>query len=212
MFLTNFDAWSCSRPGSEIGLPLPAKDIASTGGSNPQIAVLAGGCFWCTEAVFEQLEGVSDVVSGYAGDSKSSANYDAVSSGETDHAEVIKITYDPSKISYGQILRVFFATHDPTTKNRQGPDTGRQYRSAVFHATDEEKQVAEQYIKQLNESGYFTRPIVTTVEPLTEFYLAEGYHQDFARLNPAHPYIRQQATPKVQKVREKFAEQVKKTL
>jgi peptide-methionine (S)-S-oxide reductase len=152
---------------------------------------------------------VSDVVSGYAGDIAQTANYEAVCGGGTNHAEAIRITYDPSKVTFGQLLRVFFATHDPTTKDRQGPDSGRQYRSAIFYQNEDEKRVAEAYIKQLDDARIFPRPIVTTLEPLTQFFPAEGYHQDFARTNPSHPYIRQQALPKVAKVREKFGEMIR---
>ena len=175
-----------------------------------QTAVLAGGCFWCTEAVFEQLEGVKDVESGYAGDSAETANYEAVCTGSTNHAEAIRITYDPGKISYEELLKVFFTVaHDPTTLNRQGNDTGRQYRSAIFYAGDEQKRAAEAYIAKLKAEGTFSKPITTTLEPLTTFYSAEKYHQDYARLNPDQPYIKGQAQPKVEKVRKKFAEQVK---
>jgi peptide-methionine (S)-S-oxide reductase len=149
------------------------------------------------------------VVSGYAGDSKEKANYQDVSNGTTKHAEAIQITYDPGKITFGQLLRVFFATHDPTTKDRQGPDWGSQYRSAVFYANDDEKRVAEGYIKQLTEAKVFAAPIVTTLEPLMAFFPAEQYHQDYVKLNPNNPYIRQNALPKIKKVHEKFGDQVK---
>jgi peptide-methionine (S)-S-oxide reductase len=175
--------------------------------------VVASGCFWCTEAVFEQLEGVGDVVSGYAGGTKETANYDAVCSGTTAHAEAVRVTYEPAKISYGQLLRVFYATHDPTTKNQQGPDRGPQYRSAIFYENDDQKRVAESYLKQLAAAKSFPKPVVTTLEPLKPdgFYEAELYHQNYAACNAGNPYIRAQATPKVKKVREKFADQVKKT-
>jgi len=174
--------------------------------------VVASGCFWCTEAVFEELEGVGDVVSGYAGGSKETANYEAVCTGTTGHAEAIRIPYEPAKVSYAQLLRVFFATHDPTTLNRQGNDSGPQYRSTIFYENDEQKKVAEAYLKQLEEAKAFKRPIVTTLEPLKPggFYDAELYHQNYATCNPGNPYIRSQAVPKVKKVREKFADQLKK--
>ena len=174
-------------------------------------AVFASGCFWCTEAVFEQLEGITDAVSGYAGGTRETANYEAVCTGRTGHAEAVRVTYEPARISYGQLLRVFFATHDPTTLNRQGPDVGPQYRSAIFYANDEEKKVGEAYIKQLNDAKAFPRPVVTTVEPLKAdgFYEAELYHQNYAACNASNPYIRAHAIPKVRKVREKFADQVK---
>jgi len=170
-----------------------------------QQIVLAGGCFWCTEAAFEQLDGVLDVTSGYIGGSKETANYRAVCGGDTGHAEAIRITYDPAKISYDTLLDVFFDAHDPTQLNRQGNDIGTQYRSAIFYANEEEKHAAEAKIKSLNEKRHFPRPIVTTLEPLGEFYPAEDYHQDYARLNPDQPYIQAVSIPKVCKVREKHA-------
>ena len=195
-------------------LPAPQLNLASEKDAKEgetRTAVFASGCFWCTEAVFEQLEGVGDVVSGYAGGSKETANYEAVCTGRTGHAEAVRVTYEPAKISYGQLLRVFFATHNPTTKNAQGPDHGPQYRSAIFYANDEEKKVADAYIKQLNGAKAFDRPIVTTLEPLKSdgFYEAELYHQNYAACNASNPYIRAHAIPKVRKVREKFADQVK---
>jgi methionine-S-sulfoxide reductase len=168
-----------------------------------QTITLAGGCFWCTEAAFEQLEGVLDVTSGYAGGSAETANYKAVCNGDTGHAEVIKITYDPAKISLNTLLDVFFDAHDPTQLNRQGNDVGTQYRSAIFYASDEEKQAAEAKIRELNASKHFPRPIVTSLEPLREFFPAEDYHQDYARHNPGQPYIQAVSIPKVCKVREK---------
>ncbi|MGF1632716.1 MAG: peptide-methionine (S)-S-oxide reductase MsrA [Phycisphaerae bacterium] len=181
-------------------VPDPATDLTVPADAGPQTVVLAGGCFWCTETVFENWPGVTDVVSGYAGGTEATANYQAVSAGQTDHAEVIKITYDPAKVSYGQLLKVFFSiAHDPTQLNRQGPDTGRQYRSAVFYADDEQKQVAEAYIKQLNETGLWDKPIVTTLEPLDAFYVAEAYHQDYVQNNPNQPYVVQYALPKREK-------------
>lgn len=195
-------------------LPAPALSLASEKDAKPgqtRSAVFASGCFWCTEAVFEQLEGVSDVVSGYAGGTKETANYKDVCSGDTLHAEAVRVTYEPAKISYGQLLRVFFVTHDPTTKNRQGPDSGPQYRSAIFYSDEDEKRVAESYLKQLAEARSFDRPVVTTLEPLKPdgFYEAELYHQNYAACNASNPYIRAQAIPKVKKVREVFKDQVK---
>lgn len=207
-----FAAWSCDvsagSPGSE--LPAPAIDLAPPAeAGSTRTAVFAGGCFWCVEAVFEELRGVKDAESGYAGGSADSASYQTVSEGTTGHAEVVKVTYDPSQVTYGQLLRVFFATHDPTTKDRQGPDWGRQYRSAIFYEGDEQKRVAEAYIRQLDETKVFGKPIVTTLEPLNGFWTAEQYHQDFMKNNPRHPYVQQWAVPKVLKLRDKFAEQVK---
>ena len=190
------------------GLPDPAIDAKNEKGT--QTAVFAGGCFWCTEVVFEQLQGVSDVVSGYAGDTKQSAKYELVSSGRTKHAESIQIKYDPSKISFGQLLKVFFtAAHDPTQLNRQGPDHGPQYRSAIFYVNDEQKRVAEAYIQQLSAAKAFDKPIVTQIAPLTAFYAAEQYHQDFVRRNPSHGYVVVNALPKVKKVKQYFPSLVK---
>jgi methionine-S-sulfoxide reductase len=173
-------------------------------------AVLAGGCFWCTEAAFEQLAGVLDVTSGYAGGSAATANYRAICGGHTGHAEAIRITYDPAQISYEQLLDVFFDAHDPTQLNRQGNDAGTQYRSAIFYASGEEKLAAEKKIEQLNQSKHFPRPIVTTLEPLVEFFPAEDYHQDYARNNPGQPYIQAVSFPKVCKVREKHAQLIRR--
>lgn len=172
-------------------------------------AVFAGGCFWCTEAAFEQLKGVSDVESGYAGGSKETANYEAVSRGDTGHAEAIRITYDPRVITYGELLDIFFEAHDPTTKNRQGNDVGTQYRSAIFYADDREKQAAEKAITESNQQRSARRQIVTTVEPLKAFYPAEAYHQDYARKNPDQPYIQHTSKPHVEAVKEKFPEKTK---
>lgn len=189
---TGFDASSFPDPKLDLVLPADA---------GPQTIVLAGGCFWCVEGVLERLPGVTDVVSGYAGDTAETANYKAVSTGRTKHAEVVQITYDPAVTSLGKVLKVFFyIAHDPTQLNRQGPDVGPQYRSAVFYANDEQRAVAEAYIKQIDEAKYFGKPIATTLEPLEAFYVAETYHQDFVQENPDHPYIQFQAMPKVKKV------------
>lgn len=165
--------------------------------------VLAGGCFWCTEAVFENVKGVKDVISGYAGGDEKTANYQAVSTGKTGHAEAIKITYDPDTVDLDEIFRIFFTiAHDPTQLNRQGPDTGTQYRSAVFYGDEDQKKATEVYIKKLTDSKKFDKPIVTTVEKLDAFYDAEDYHQDYARLNPTQPYIQFQAIPKLKKLKD----------
>jgi peptide-methionine (S)-S-oxide reductase len=192
--------------------PAPAVDLpVSQSETGTREAVLAGGCFWCTERVFEKLAGVEAVISGYAGDTEKNAEYARVSWGLTDHAEVIKVVYDPQVISYGQLLHVFFSVaHDPTQKNRQGPDTGRQYRSAIFYASDEERDVAQAYIDQLNAAKVFRTAIVTTLEPLDGFYAAEDYHQDYVANNPNDPYVQQESLPKVQKVEKEFAELIKK--
>ncbi len=203
-------SWFSTAFAAEGGkFPDPATDVKA-GGAAMQTAVLAGGCFWCTEAVFEQLAGVKEVISGYAGGSAQSAHYEIVSAGQTDHAEAIQVTFDGAKVSYGQILKVFFSVaHDPTQLNRQGPDWGRQYRSAVFYGDAEQKRVAEAYIAQLNQAKVFNAKIATEVVPLAKFYAAEGYHQDFVKRNPTHPYVVVNAKPKVEKVRKGYPGQVK---
>ncbi len=192
------------------GFPHPQLDLQPSPNVDVAEAVFAGGCFWCTEAVYRQLEGVLDVVSGYAGGSAETANYRAVCDGDTDHAEAIRVRYEPAKMSYGQLLKVFMsAAHDPTQLNRQGNDRGRQYRSAIFYADANEQQVARAYIEQLNASGAFVAPIATTLEPLTEFYVAEEHHQDYAARNPAQPYIAGVSAPKVAKVRKLYPQRLK---
>jgi len=181
---------------------------AASAGRRAEI-VLAGGCFWCVEAVFRQLDGVLEVTSGYAGGKAETANYKAVSTGRTGHAEAVKIVYDPAKISLEQLLKVHFATHDPTTPNRQGNDRGPQYRSVVFYANEREKELAKAFIEDLTAAKVFGRPIVTALEPLEAFYPAEAYHQDYVACNPRNPYVQTVALPKVQKVREKFKELLK---
>ncbi|WP_375055186.1 peptide-methionine (S)-S-oxide reductase MsrA [Zobellella sp. DQSA1] len=175
--------------------------------------VLAGGCFWCTEAVYRQLDGVLGVVSGYAGGTADTADYDSVCSGTTDHAEVICIEYDSAQIGPATLLKVFFGiAHDPTQLNRQGNDLGRQYRSAVFYRDDNERRLAADYIALLEEQGVFKAPIVTTLEPLDAFYPAEGYHQNYAAAHPNQPYIAAVAQPKVAKVQHYFKHRLKKDL
>jgi peptide-methionine (S)-S-oxide reductase len=206
--LPAFFGAACSRSSADVkNFPDPAVDITVPAGAGEQKAVLAGGCFWCTEGVFEHIPGVTDVVSGYSGGSKATANYHAVCGGDTGHAEAIEITYDPTKVTYGRLLKAFFSVaHDPTTLNRQGNDRGTQYRSAIFYANDEQKHVAEAYIKQLTDAKVFEDPIVTKLEKLEAFYEAEGYHQDYVRLNPTQPYIVSQALGKIEKAK-KFAAQ-----
>jgi peptide-methionine (S)-S-oxide reductase len=172
-----------------------------------QTAVLAGGCFWGIEGVFEHVHGVREVVSGYAGGEASTAHYDDVGRGRTGHAESVEITFDPQQVPYGEILRIFFAVaHDPTQLNRQGPDTGTQYRSAIFYADDTQRDIAKAYIVQLNESGLFKRAIVTRVDPLERFYPAESYHQDFIAKNPRYPYVVFNDLPKIRSLKKLFPE------
>ncbi len=172
--------------------------------------VLGGGCFWCVEAVFEQLDGVLDAVSGYAGGSPQTANYEAVCTGKTGHAEAVKIVYNPERLSLEQLLKVHFATHDPTTLNRQGADVGPQYRSVIFFASQEQKEIAQAFLEDLKDAKVFRRPLVTTLEPLNGFYPAEHKHQDFVACNPQQGYVKSVALPKVEKVRSKFRDLLKK--
>jgi peptide-methionine (S)-S-oxide reductase len=189
--------------------PPPAVDVAPRGPA-PQEAVLAGGCFWCTEAVFLPLDGVTGVVSGYIGGAAETANYEAVCSGATGHAEAIRVTFLPEVITYGQILQVFFAVaHDPTQLNRQGNDRGTQYRSAVFPVDDEQRAVAAAYIAQLDAAKVFPSPIATTVESATAFHEAERYHQNYAARNPHQPYVAAVALPKVDKLQRYFGDRLK---
>ena len=193
-----------------VQLPAPSLDVKppSTG---ERTAVLAGGCFWGVEAVFERLAGVKEVVSGFAGGTTATAHYDVGSTGTTGHAEAVKITYDSAVISYGRLLEVFFAVaHDPTQLNRQGPDWGTQYRSSIFHAGADQKEIAEAYIKQLNEARIFARPIVTTVVSLEGFYPAEAYHQDFVRRNPRYPYVVLHDLPKLKHLEKAFPQLLKR--
>ena len=199
---------SCRIPIPDF--PDPVVDIPLAKQPGSETAVFAGGCFWCVEAVFRQLRGVKSVVSGYVGGAAEAANYRAVCSGTTGHAESIEIIYDPSQVRYGQLLKIHFSiAHDPTQLNRQGNDVGTQYRSSVFYVSEDQKGVAEAYIKQPNEAGVFSTPIVTTVEPLKAFFPAEGYHQNYAALNPNQPYIAYVAQPKVDKLRVYFGDSLK---
>ncbi len=197
---------------AKTDFPDPIIDLPPKTGTADATAVLAGGCFWCVEAVYLQLDGVKQVTSGYAGGTAETANYQTVCSGTTNHAEAVMIRYDPSRLSYGQILKVFFwIAHNPTELNRQGHDVGRQYRSAIFYADADEKRVAEAYIRQLDSSGVFSAPIVTTLEPLEGFYPAEAYHQNYAARNPSQPYIMFAAAPKVEKLRARLGDRLKQT-
>lgn len=175
-----------------------------------EVATLGGGCFWCLEAVYLQLRGVERVVSGYAGGRVAHPSYAAVCTGLTGHAEVVQITFDPSVVSYEDLLDVFFTIHDPTTPNRQGPDTGTQYRSAIFHHSPEQRAAAERKIAELETAGVWDRPIVTEVVPLDAFYAAEAYHQDYYRRNPDQAYCRAVIAPKVAKARSRFLERLRR--
>lgn len=209
LFVVVFAAAVCALAASRF--PDPVQDIRVATPGTKQTAVLAGGCFWGVEAVFERLEGVSDVVSGYAGGSSATAHYQIVSMGATGHAESVKITFDPARISYGHLLEIFFAVaHDPTELNRQGPDEGTQYRSAIFYANAEQKTVAEAYIQQLEAAKLFRHHIVTQVVPLEGFYPAEAYHQNFLDRNPTYPYIVYNDLPKLAELKKQFPEMLKR--
>jgi peptide-methionine (S)-S-oxide reductase len=174
-----------------------------------EVATLGGGCFWCLEAVFGQVKGVTKVESGYAGGKTTNPSYRQVCSGDTGHAEVVQVTFDPSVISFRDILNIFFATHDPTTLNRQGADVGTQYRSAIFYHSPEQKETAERAIAELNAAGTWDRPIVTEVVAMPAFFPAEEYHQEYFRLNPTQPYCQAVVAPKVAKFRKQFTDKLK---
>jgi peptide-methionine (S)-S-oxide reductase len=194
-----------TRRGSGEPVTLLPDPVVDPHVAGQRTAVLAGGCFWGIEAVYEHIDGVIDVVSGYAGGTAETADYGRVSSGRTKHAESVRITYDPEKVSYGELLRVFFSVaHDPTQLNRQGPDVGPQYRSAIFHADEEQATVARAYIEQLMREKVFDREIVTEVVPLEAFYVAEDYHQDYAKKHPDDLYIVIHDRPKVENLRKQF--------
>ena len=198
--------WNASAGESAVSLPVPRADGPKQAGPL-QSAVLAGGCFWGVQGVFEHVKGVRRVLSGYAGGGQSSAEYRVVSSGTTGHAESVRIDFDPKEISYGEILRVYFSVaHDPTQLNRQGPDSGTQYRSSIFYANDEQRKIAEAYIAQLNQAKAFDAPIVTRVDPLKGFYPAEDYHQDFLINNPHDPYIVFNDLPKIRNLQRIYPE------
>jgi len=202
--------WNRAHAADATTLPNPVVDAPRT--ANPdQTAVLSGGCFWGIQAVFQHVKGVKSATSGYSGGAAAVAQYELVSTGETGHAESVQVTYDPSQISYGQLLKIFFSVaHDPTQLNRQGPDFGSQYRSAIFYVNEEQKHVAEAYIVQLQQAKSFPRLIVTQVSPLKAFYTAEEYHQNYATLHPDNPYIAANDAPKVEHLRQQFPDLYKK--
>ena len=189
---------------SAVVIPAPVLDSPKAAGPL-QTAVLAGGCFWGVQGVYEHVRGVRKVLSGYSGGDKATADYEAVSRGETGHAESVEIRFDPKEISYGELLRIYFSVvHDPTQRDRQGPDSGTQYRSSIFYASKSQKEIAQAYIAQLERAKVFGRPIVTRVDPLRGFYAAEDYHQDFLQRNPDHPYIVINDLPKIENLRRVF--------
>jgi peptide-methionine (S)-S-oxide reductase len=198
--------WQLTSCAAEapVNVPAPALDNPKQQGA-PQTVVLSGGCFWGVQGVYEHVKGVEKVVSGYAGGDRSTAQYETVSSGTTGHAESVQITFDPAKVSYGELLQIFFSVvHDPTQLNRQGPDTGTQYRSAIVYSDDTQKNNATAYIAQLNQAGVFHRPIVTRVDHLKGFYPAESYHQDYLVHNPSNPYIAYNDLPKIENLKRVF--------
>ena len=196
---------SDSSPASAVPVPAPAIGAELRTGAPLDTAVFAGGCFWGIEAVFEHIKGVRSAVSGYAGGKTTSPSYDEVSTGSTGHAESVRVVYDPAVVSYGQLLQVFFSVaHDPTQLNRQGPDHGTQYRSAIFYRTPDQQRAAEAYVRQLTAAKTFAKPIVTQIVPLTAFYPAEEYHQDYMAHHPNQPYIVYNDAPKVKRLELQF--------
>lgn len=200
-----FITLACNVATATVSIPDPVLDAPLAATKGQQTVVLAGGCFWGIQAVFEHVKGVIDVKAGYSGGSAEAAHYEIVSSGETGHAESVRVVYDPSQITYGQLLKVFFSVaHNPTQLNRQGPDVGTQYRSAVFYSSEEQKKIAEAYIEQLDKAKVFDRHIATEVVALKAFYEAEAYHQDYAVHHPNEPYIVMNDLPKVASLRKQF--------
>jgi peptide-methionine (S)-S-oxide reductase len=196
---------SCNTAGSSVAIPNPSVDAPISATKGQQTAVLAGGCFWGIQVVFERLKGVIRATSGYSGGSADTAQYERVCSGRTGHAEAVQVVYDPSQISYGRILKVFFSVaHDPTELNRQGPDVGTQYRSAIFYTSDEQKQIAQAYIIQLDQAKIFPKAIATQIVPLVAFYPAEDYHQGYADNHPENMYIVMNDLPKVENLHKQF--------
>ncbi len=206
LFASLVGATACNaKANPAAAVPEPVLDAPRASAPSQQTAVISGGCFWGVQAVFQHVKGVISATSGYSGGSAKTAEYEVVSTGETGHAESVQIVYDPSQITYGELLRVFFSVaHDPTQLNRQGPDEGTQYRSSIFYSNDEQKRIAEAYIAQLDKAKVFPRPIVTKVVPLHGFYPAEAYHQNYATLHPNQPYILFNDAPKVEHLRQEF--------
>ncbi len=192
------------RAEARGGVPAPKEDLPLAQHSSRETAVFAGGCFWGTQAVFERVKGVVATTAGYSGGSAETATYDQVTTETTGHAESVKVVYDPSRITYGKLLQVFFSVHDPTTLNRQGPDEGTSYRSAIFYSNEEQRKIATEYIAQLDAARAFPKPIVTEVTPLKGFYDAESYHQDYALHHPENPYIQVCDRPKIETLRREF--------
>jgi peptide-methionine (S)-S-oxide reductase len=205
-------AWATAKPNdgrasAKAAFPKPAVDAPLAATKGQETAVVSGGCFWGIQAVFQHLKGVTSATSGYSGGAANTAHYEEVSTGETGHAESVKVIYDPSQISYGQILMIFFSVgHNPTELNRQGPDYGSQYRSSIFYLNDGQKKIAEAYIAQLNAAKIYSQPIVTKVVPLQAFYVAEDYHQDYLKHHPYEPYIMINDQPKLTSLKKEYPE------
>ena len=198
---------ACHASSAAVKLPNPTADEPLSKSKSAETVVLAGGCFWGIQAVFEHVKGVSSATAGYSGGSASTAQYETVSTGQTGHAESVRVVYDPSQISFGQILKVFFSVaHDPTELNRQGPDEGTQYRSVIFYASEDQRRIAQAYVDQLNGAKVFARPIVTQIAALKAFYPAEGYHQDYAERHPNEPYIAINDLPKLDHLKQTLPE------
>jgi peptide-methionine (S)-S-oxide reductase len=202
--IRSLDIRPAETPNGSV-FPKPSVDAQLANSAKPEVAVFAGGCFWGVQAVFEHVKGVKFATSGYSGGRVKSPAYEVVSMGITGHAESVQVTYDPSQITYGQLLMVYFSVaHDPTQLNRQGPDTGSQYRSAIFYSNEEQKRIADAYISQLNSAAVYSRPIVTQVVAFDAFYPAEGYHQDYLKKNPRNPYVVANDLPKLDRLKKEF--------
>jgi peptide-methionine (S)-S-oxide reductase len=208
LFASLLGATACdAKANPAAAVPAPTQDAPRAAGPGQETAIVSGGCFWGIQAVFQHVRGVISATSGYSGGSAKTAEYEIVSTGETGHAESVRIVYDPSQITYGGLLRIFFSVaHDPTQLNRQGPDEGTQYRSSIFYSNDEQKRIAEAYVAQLDNAKIFPRPIVTKIVPLQAFYPAEAYHQNYAALHPNQPYIMFNDAPKVEHLKQQFPE------
>ncbi len=205
LVLTLLTVAACNAKTPSGPVPAPNVDEPRATASSHETVVLAGGCFWGIQAVYQHVKGVISATSGYSGGNAKTAEYETVSTGDTGHAESVQIVYDPSQVTYGELLRVFFSVaHDPTQLNRQGPDEGAQYRSSIFYANDEQKRIADSYIAQLDQAKVFSHPIVTKVVPLQAFYPAEAYHQNYAALHPNQPYIMFNDAPKVEHLKQEF--------
>ncbi len=201
--------WSCQARETSSSPEIEKPVITAAQQARLDTAFFASGCFWCTEAVFERVEGVVDVVSGYSGGSIKNPSYEQVSAGRTNHAESVRVAYDPEIVSYDELLDMFFASHDPTQLNRQGPDIGKQYRSAIWYRTEAERQAAAEKKEKLNRSGKYDDPVVTEITRFTSFYVAEDYHQDYYELHPENPYVQSVSRPKVEKFMKEYKEKLK---